>query len=327
LRLAKHYTENSEAYQAYLKGRYFLSKWTRSDFERAITYFEQAIKSDLNYAPAYSGLADAHNLLGYLGYAPPREAFPRSETAARQALKLDAALSEAHLALAKIKFFYDWNWAGAEEGIKRALELNPNYPDAHSFYGAYLTAMGRFDEALAARQRGLELDPLSPLATTMVGWVYFYQRQYDQAIDWYRRALELDSHFLQAQEDVGLSYYLKGAKDQAIAEILKAKTLSGVRPEIVAALKLAFDKSGRAGYWRKELELAEERLKQGKVSPWRMARIYAELGDKDQAFAWLDKANEERNGLIPFLKVTPIFESLHTDPRFADLLRRIGLEP
>ncbi|MEK7830418.1 MAG: tetratricopeptide repeat protein [Acidobacteriota bacterium] len=321
--LAKRYTENADAYQAYLRGRYFLYKWARPSLEKAIETFEQALAADPDYAPAHSGVADAWNLLGYLGFLPPREAFPKSEAAAKRALQLDDSLGEAHLSLAKTKLFYDWDWDECEREIKRALELAPNFADTHGMNGAYLTAMGRFDEALAARKRALEIDPTSPLFTTMVGWVYFYQRRYDQAVEWYRRALELDPNFAQPQDDIALALYMKNGDAQSFREIFKAKTLSGTSAEKIAALRQAYSSGGKTGYWRKELELALE--EQGRVGAWRMARIYAELGDKDQAIAQLNKACEERVSLLSFLKVTPIFDSLHSDQRFANLLMRVGL--
>ena len=323
--LVKRYTNNAEAYQAYLKGRFFWSKWTKESLLKAIEAFEQALQLDSNYAPAYSGVADAHNLLGYLGFVPPREAFPKSEAAAREALRLDDKLGEAHLSLAKTKFFYDWDWPGSEREIQRALELSPNVADVHSMHGTYLMAMGKFDEALAERKRGLALDPLSPFFHVNVGWSYFYQHDYDQAIEWYKKALELDPHYRLAQEDLSTALMQKGDYEQALPILLKLRAESGVSQASLDALRQAYASTGKAGYWRKELEFAEERAKQGKpLNPWRMARIYTELEDKDQAIAALEKAYEERHSLLVFLRVVPLFDRLHGDPRFADLLRRIG---
>jgi tetratricopeptide (TPR) repeat protein len=194
-RFARRETENPEAFQAYLKGRYFWSRWSADGLRKAIEYFEQARAIDPNYALAYSGLADAYNLLGYRGYLPPREAFPKSEAAALKALQLDDQLGEAHLSLAKTRFFYDWDWPGFERELRRALDLSPNFADTHGMQATYLLAMGRFDESLAERKRALELDPLSPLFTTTVGWSYFYARRYDEAVEWYQKALELDPNF------------------------------------------------------------------------------------------------------------------------------------
>lgn len=323
--LARRYTANGEAYQAYLRGRYFWSKWTKSSLEKAIEAFEQALKADPEYAPAHSGMADAWNLLGYLGFLPAREAFPKSKAAALRALQLDDTLGEAHLSLAKTKLFYIWDWPACEREINRALELSPNFADTHGMNGAYLTAMGRFDEALAARQRALELDPTSPLFTTMVGWVYFYQHRYDQAIAWYHKALELDPNFPLAHDDLSNALFLKGEAEHAMAEVLKFRALTGESPAHLTALQQAFASEGKLGYWRKELALAEERAKQGApLTAWRLARINAELGERDQAFMWLNRAYEEQSSMLAFLKVVPLFESLHADPRFPDLLRRIG---
>jgi DNA-binding winged helix-turn-helix (wHTH) protein/TolB-like protein/TPR repeat protein len=324
-RLARRATASAAAFEAYLKGRFFWGKWSRDGLQRAVTHFEQAIKLDPHYAPAHSGLADTYNLLGYLNFMPPREAFPKSEAAALQALRLDDSLGEAHLSLAKVKFFYHWDAPGFERELQRALDLNPHDADAHGMRGTYLTAIGKFDEAVAARQRALELDPLSPLYTNMVGWPYFYARRYDEAIAWYKRALELDPHFIQAHADLGLCYRLLGKNDEAIAAILQARTLSDAKPETVAALRQAYAAGGMKGYWEKEKELAEAQMKQGRVRAWRMAHIYHALGDREQTFVWLEKAYEERDGLMPFLGVMPQDADLHSDPRFADLVRRIGL--
>ena len=323
--LAKRYTENTDAYQAYLKGRFYWSKWNAPALQKAIDYFQQAIDKDPRYALAYSGLADAYNLLGYLSIWTPKEAFPKSEDAARKALAIDDTLSEAHLSLAKVKFFYDWNWPGFESELKRSLELDPNYPDAHGMYGTYLLAMRKFDEALRERKRAQELDPLSPFFSVSVAWPYFYSHQYDKAIEWYQKAIELDPNYALAHNDLGTAYSKKGMQDQAVDEYLTGKAIAGTKAEIIAAFKQAYAAAGMSGYWQKELEIANERLKQGRVGPHRMARIYTELGDKDRAFEWLEKAYEERDSLLVFLNAAPIFDSLRSDPRFASLVERIGL--
>ncbi len=323
--LARRYTANGEAYQAYLRGRYFWSKWNKPSLEKAIEAFEQALKADPDYAPAHSGVADAWNLLGYLGFLPAREAFPKSEAAALRALQLDDTLGEAHISLAKTKLFYAWDWPASEREINRALELSPNYADAHGMSGTYFLVMGRFAEALTARRRALELDPTSSLFTTAVGWAYFYQRRYDQAIEMYRKALELDPNFALAHDDLGNALFQSGDAAQAVAEVLKFRTLIGESQANLTALQQAFASGGKLGYWRKELELAEERAKQGiPLTAWRMARISVELGDREQALRWLNRAYEERASMLVFLKGVPFYESLHAEPRFAELLRRIG---
>jgi len=324
-RLTRRYTENVEAYQAYLKGRYYWNKWNGEGLRKSIEYFEQSIAKDPHYALAYAGLSDSHNLLGYLGIAPPKEAFPRSEAAALKALEMDDSLGEAHLSLAKVKLFYDWDGPKFESEVKRSLDLDSNYADAHGMYGTYLLAIGRFNESIAERKRALELDPLSPLGNTSVGWSYFYARRYEDAIEWYKKALELNPNFVVAHNGLATAYHLKGMYREAVDAFLTAKSLSGVSEQTVGALKQAFASSGIKGYWQKELEFAKEQLKVSPVDTQRMATIYTELGDKDHAVEWLEKGYEERNSLLIFINVIPTFESLHSHPGFADLVRRIGL--
>lgn len=324
-RLAKRYTDNTEAYQAYLKGRFYWSKWNRDALQKAIESFEQAIKLDPQYALAYSGLADSYNLMGYLDIWPPKEAFPKSEAAARKALEMDAFLSEAHLSLAKVKLFYDWDWPGFETEMQRALDLDPNYGDAHGMYGTYFTVIGNHADSIRERKRSQEIDPLSPLFTNSLGWSYYYARQYDQAIEWYKKAAELDPNFVPPHNDLATTYSKKGMLAEAVDEFLTAKRIAGARPETLAALRQAYTASGINGYWQKELELANEQAQQRPAGTLRMARIYTELGDRDRAFEWLEKAYGERHSLLVFLKVNPMFEALHSDPRFANLVQRIGL--
>ena len=324
--LVKRYTENTEAYQAYLKGRFYWSKWKRDALQKAIENFEQAIKLDSQYAQAYSGLADSYNLLGYLDIWPPTEAYPKSEAAARKALELDDQLSEAHLSLAKVKLFYDWDWPGFEREARRAIDLDPNDADAYGLYGAYYTAIGKHDDSIRERKRAQELDPLSPLFTNSVGWSYYYARQYDQAIEWYKKALELDPTFTMAHNDLALAYARKGMYTEAVDESLAAKQLAGDGPETLAALRQAYAASGIAGYWQKELELANQQAKQKPVGTPRMARLYAALGDREHTFEWLERAYQERHTLLTFLKANPLFDHLRSDPRYTDLLRRIGLQ-
>jgi TolB-like protein len=324
-RLTKRYTDNVAAYQDYLKGRYYWNKWNGQALRKSIEYFEQALEKDPHYALAYAGLSDSHNLLGYLGIAPSKEAFPKSEAAALKALEMDDSISEAHLSLAKVKLFYDWDGPGFESELKRTLDLDPNYPDAYSMSGTYLLAIGKFNESLAARKRSQELDPVSPLFNTSVGWSYFYDRRYDDAIEWYKKAIELDPGVIAAHSGLATVYGLKGMDGQAVDEFLKAKSLTGTNPESLEALKQAYASSGIKGYWEKELELATEQLKRSPVGTQRMATIYTELGDKDHAVEWLEKGYEERTSTMIFINVNPTFDSLHSHPRFADLVRRIGL--
>ena len=323
--LARVTTRSSIAYQAHLRGRYFWSRWNRVALEKAVAAFEEALRADPNYAPAWAGLADAYTLLGYRGSMPPRQAFPKAESAAVKALALDNNLGEAHAALAKARLFYEWDWKGAEREITRALALSPNDADAHALSGAYRLAIGDFAGALRERMRALDLDPASPLMITEIGWVYFYDHRYDEAIAWYHKALDLDPNFNQTRGDLFNALYHKGSYDEAIDETLRIRTLNGAPFEVSERIKRAYAAGGIRGYWRSELEIVESDIKAGRiVSPWRAARIHAALGDRDSAFMWLDRAYEERASLLTFLKTTPLFDVLHDDPRFGALVRRLG---
>jgi tetratricopeptide (TPR) repeat protein len=325
--LVKRHTENAKAYQAYLKGRFYWSKWRPAALKKAIEHFEQALNEDPSFALAYSGLADSYHLLGYLGASPPKEVYPKSEETALKALAIDESLGEAHLSLAKKKLFYDWDLPGTEREVKRAFDLNPNISDAHSFYGAYLLALGKFDEALRERKRAEELDPVTPLAVNSVGWVYYYSKRYDLAIEEYKRALDLDPNFILAHYDLANAYHQKGMYAEAVDEFLKHKASTGWEPESIAELRQAYLTSGVKGYWKKELDLATEQSRHGPVGSLRMARIYTELSDKARALEYLEKACDERSSLLIFIKVIPHFESLHSEARFLQLQRRIGLVP
>ena len=226
---------------------------------------------------------------------------------------------------AKTKLFYDWDLPGYEQEWRRAQTLTPNYADVYGMQGTYLTAIGKFDEAVAARKRALALDPLSPLYTVQVGWPYFYAHRYDEAIGWYQKALELDPNFAQAHNDIGLCAAVLGRYDQAVNEWLTGRSLSHVPAETIEALRQAFAAQGIQGFRQKDLELTLERMKQQRIRAWEVAGLYHALGDREQTFVWLEKAYEERDGLLPFLKVMPQYENLHGDPRFVDLLRRVNL--
>jgi serine/threonine protein kinase/Flp pilus assembly protein TadD len=326
-RLSKRYTENIEAYQLYLKGRYFWNKRTEKDMRKSLEYFQQAIEKDPNYALAYAGLADSYNMLARFDALPSKEGFPRGKAAALKALGIDGTLAEAHTSLAHARLFYDWDWSGAERELKRAIELNPNNTSAHQWYTSYLSAMGRHDEAIARAKRAQELDPLSLVINTMVGRTFYFARQYDQAIEQFRKTLELDPNFALAQHFLGQAYEQKGMYDEAFAVFQKGITLSGGRSQMVAFLGHAYAVSGKRGEALKTLDELKELSKRRYVGPYNVALVYAGLGEKDQAFEWLQKGYEERSSELLWLAVIPGFDSLRSDPRFADLLRRMGLPP
>lgn len=246
-RLAKNYTENTEAYQLYLKGRYFWNKRTVEGFKKAVEYFRQATDSDPNYAPAYAGLADCYDLMSDYDVIPSKEAFPRAEEASQKALKIDDSLAEAHTSLAYARYRYDWDWGGAEEEFKRAIALNPNYATAHHWYGEYLAMMGRFDDSLTEIRRAAELDPLSSIINADEGWFLYLARRPDEAIKQLRKTLEMDQNFAEAYFYLGEAYEQKGMFVEAIANFQRAKDLNVGDGPGVLGLGHAYALSGRRG--------------------------------------------------------------------------------
>lgn len=326
-RLHKRYTENAEAHQAYLKGRFFWNKRTGGAMRKSVEYFDQAIRLDPNYALAHAGLADSYNVLSQFGDLPPREAMLKAKAAALRALEIDNTMPEAHASLALVNEVYEWDWAGAEREFKRAIELNPNYSNAHHWYAMFLSAASRHDEALAEIRRAREIDPVSLIVSTNEGWILFCARQYDAAIEQLRRTIEMDPSFANAHFKLALVYEAKGMYKEAVEEFLKDDTLSGVSQETVAALRTAYAKSGWEGFCRQQLSHLHTDSKEGYVSPKNFALAYLQLGEKDQAFEWLEKSYAERSEVLLYLKVDPRFDPLRSDPRFADLVRRVGLTP
>ena len=322
--LAKHSTENAEAYQEYLKGRYFWNKRSEEGYQKALEYFGRAIEKDPAYAQAHAGLADSYALLGAMGNAslPARQAIPRAKAAALKALEIDDTLAEAHTSLAFVHMHYEWDWPRAEKEFKRAIELNANYATAHHWYAYCLTAMGRPDDAIAEAKRAHEIDPLSLVINTDVGEILLFARRHDEAMEQARKTLELDPNFPLARQLLGWAYVRKGMFTEAIAELQSA--VSG-RADIITDLGHVYAIAGRRDEARQILNRLLEQSKQRYVPPHNIATLYAGLGEKDRAFAWLEKAYEEHSGSLILLRVTPALDSLHSDPRFVDLSRRVGL--
>jgi len=324
-RLAKHATENTEAYELYLKGRYHYFKGTESDMRQATNYYQQAIDKDPNFARAYVGLADSYGTAStYL--LPPNQAYAKVKDAALRALQIDDGLGEAHATWGTYKFFYERDWRGAEAEFKRAIALNPNSPDAATWYSFYLAATQRFDEAIAQATRAKQLDPLSIVANVGVAESYYQSRQYDLAIDAFRKCLELDPQNVYAHELLGVAYQKKGMQAQAIAEFEKAVQIDS-SPGVISFLGWGYGAAGRADDARKVLSQLEQIGKQRYVSPYNNALVFAGLGDQDHTFEWLNKADEERNDFLVYLKCEPMFDSVRSDPRFNEFIRRIGLTP
>lgn len=324
-RAAKDYTRDSEAYQLYLKGRFYWNKRTPADFHKAIAFFEQAIAKDPNYALAYSGLADSYALLPIYGEGRPVEWMPKAKVAAQKALALDDNLSEAHASLGQIIGGYDFDFMGAERQFQRAILLNPNYASAHQWRAENLSTLERFDEALAENRRALELDPFSLIINRIQADLLMDARRYDEALEQYRKTFELDPNFATTNFFMGRAYEAKGRYDEAVAQYIKGFEASEVPAEQLQMLKETYAKSGWKGYWQAVLNGTLERAKSRYQPPFVIALFYARLGQKDETFAYLEKAYQERDFRVTLIKVSFEFDSFRSDPRYADLVKRIGL--
>ena len=327
--LPVHKKPNTEAYDLYLKGRYFVNRKTEPNVKRAIDYFHQALAKDPNDALAYAGLSDSYlSLIFPLNVAVPREAMPKAKEAALHALAIDNTLGEAHASLAYLTFFYDWDWPAAEREFKRAIELNPNNADAHHWYSHYLMGQGRIEESLTQSKRTLELSPFDILLNVHLGWHYFYARQYDQALEQIEKTVEMDTNFAETYPWLGLILEQKGKYAEAIAAFQKAISLFPGGSSITEAeLAHTYAVSGNREEAQKIIAELQKLAKSKYISSFQIAAIYAGLRENDQAFAWLEKAYEERSDSLVYLMVDPRLDGLRSDPRFTDLARRVGLIP
>jgi serine/threonine protein kinase/Tol biopolymer transport system component/Tfp pilus assembly protein PilF len=324
--LTKRYTDNVEAYHAYLRGRYCWNKRTDEGVRKAIEHFKQAIDNDPGYALAYCGLADSYLVLGSFGIATmsPRDAFPKARKATLRALEIDDTLAEAHASLAFSMTNYDWNWPAAEREFKRCFELKPGYATAHHWFGfTYLTAVGHLDQAIAEARQALKLDPLSLPVSANVGLLLYLARRYDEAIDQLQQTLELDQNFCYSHWQLALAYEQKHMYDEAIAGFQRAISLSGRSELPIALLGHAYAVSGRKSEALAVLDQLSQLPKQRYVSPYRIAAIHAGLQDKDRAFQWLERAFEDRDGWLIWLHLDPVMEGISSDRRFSDLLHRV----
>jgi TolB-like protein/Tfp pilus assembly protein PilF len=321
--LMKRYTENTEAYRLYLKGRYFLNKrFVPGAMQKAIDYFQQAIRADPLYALAYAGLADGYGVLSNFAFKDPKEIFPFAKAMAGKALGIDGDLAEAHTSLGIIHLAYDYDCAAAERELKRALELNPGYALAHQWYSYVLTVMRRMDEALAQIDQALKLDPISPTVNAATGRALCYARQYEASVEQLQRTIELDPQLSLAHFYLGQTYTLQGNYEEALAAFQRALEISGEFPWATSYTGHVY---GLLGEREKACEIICELQRQEKRLAVPLAVIYLGLGEDDKVFEWLDKGYEERDFLIPWINAMPDFDRLRPDPRFQELMRRMGL--
>jgi len=324
-KLTKGSTDNPEAYQLYLKGKYYTNKLSKAGFSKGIEYFNQAIALDHQYGLAYSGLA--YNYINQDDwFMPPNEAGPKTREAAQQALAIDESDGGAHLSMAIVTHWYDWNWAAAESEFKRAIELNPNNWEAHTYYSWFLAPMGRNDQCIAEAKRAQQADPLSGFANFNVGGALVFARQWDPAIEQLHRAIEVDPTFWFSHCFLGRAYEQKGKLPEAIAEFQRALELEEDNAEIWSGLGHAYALSGKRAEAQKVLEHLKGVSAHSWVAPYNIAVIYAGLGEKEQAFAFLDQAYKDRSYYLPtYLATDARIDSLRSDPRFVELRKRVGL--
>jgi TolB-like protein/Tfp pilus assembly protein PilF len=323
--LTKRYTQSIEAFQLYIKGRHFWNKRTVEGLKRGMECAQQAIDIDPTYTPAYIGLADTYNLLaGYAGLAP-KETFPKARAAALRAQEIDATLAEAEASLAFVAYRYEWNWSAAEERFRRSIELRPDYPTAHHWYGEFLAAMGRYTESIDELERAQQLDPLSLPINTDLGQSLFFARQYEAAAEQLQKTLEMDQGFVRAHIILGSAFEQQGMYAEAVAALSKARAVSGGNHLAIGGLGYALGVAGRRDEAMKALDELLRLSAQRYVSPYTIALIHTGLGDHDRALEWLWKAYESRDVWLVWLRVNPRFDALHSDPRFQELLQSIGL--
>lgn len=325
LKITGEQRRRHDAYQLYSKGRYYWNRRTPDGLRKGVEFFEQAVDKDPAYVPAYAGLADSYNMLVVYGALSPREGFPRAKAAATRALEMDERLAEAHTALGFVAERFDWDWATAEAEYKRAIDLSPDYATAHHRYGVFLCSMGRFSEALAALNQAKQLDPLSLIINADLARPYYFGGQYETAVDQLRKAAAMDPNFTPAHRYLGLAYAQRGLYADAIEELQKAAALSGNSALMKTELAYAYGLAGRRADALSIFEELGDGSASKNVPSYFAAVIHAGLGQKNQAFEALERALDERYSSLTFLRVEPMFAALRSDPRFGQILSRIGL--
>lgn len=324
-KLEKRYTENTEAYQCYLKGRFYTGKRTADWIKKGVECFQKAIDLDPNYALAYTGLADAYAFLGSsTGENAPTEWYPKTKFMALKALEIDETLAEAHSSLGFYNMMYEWNFTEAKTHFHRAIELNPNYSNAHDGYSFYYKATGQHDKAILACKSAQEADPLSLFAIVSLGWAYYFARRYDEAIEQNHKALEMDSNFAFAFWNMGLAHAQKGELDESIESLKRAHEVSNGLTYL-AHLGHVYGIAGKKTEAKKVLTQLERTSKKKYVSAYYFALVHLGLNDSEQTFSWLNRAFDEHASFLAFLNVEPMFDKIRTDSRFNDLQWRIDL--
>src|SRR5262245_8506949 len=323
--ISQHYTKSPEAFQLFIKGRYFWNQRTIAGLKKSLEYAQAAIAADPTYAPAYVGLADSYNLLGaQQNVLAPRDSFPKAKAAALRALEIDEMLAEAYASLAFVELCYEWNWPAAEQSYRKAIELKPNYPTAHHWYGELLTTLGRFAEAQEELQKAQEFDPLTLAINVDLAASYYYARQYERSERHLLNLLELNPNFIRAYEVLGRVYEQQGELAKALTEWQKAVELSGEHPVIQAELAHALITAGNISEGRPILRQLEKASSQKYISLFRIAEIYIALGQHEHAYDWLERAFRERDVEFVFLKVKPTVDPLRGETRFKELVGRVS---
>jgi TolB-like protein/Flp pilus assembly protein TadD len=323
--LRKNQTDSPEAFQLYLKGRYFWNQRTPEGLKRSLDYAQQAIAIDPTYALVYVGLADTYSLLGAQhGVLSPRESFPKARAAAMRALEIDESMAEAYASLGFVNHCFAWDWPASEENYLKSISLKPNYATAHHWYGELLTTMARFDEAVAELRMAQELDPLSLAISADLAASFFYARQYDKAENQLNDLLELNPNFIRAQVILGRVYGQKGKHAAALEMLQGAVASSGNDPVTLSTLAHAYATAGKSGEARKALADLQQLAQQRYVSVCSVVAIYIALGKKELAYTWLEKAFENRDVELVWLKVSPVFDPLRSESRFTELISRVS---
>jgi eukaryotic-like serine/threonine-protein kinase len=322
--LSKRPTESPEAYQLYLQGLFYWNKGAEADFKTASDFFTQAVQQDSRYALAYAGLADTYSLMGDYGYLASSEAWPKAKAAAMQALDIDNTLAEAHTSLGLVKEHFEWDWPGAQQEFRRAIELNPNSANAHHWFGEYLSNMGQFEEGLRETRKAQEIDPLSRLINTTIGWQLYLAGQNEQAVEQLRSVLDIDPKFAPARRLLEGVYAQMGKHKEAVAEREKMLSLAG-GPELAASIEEDFTKSGYRGVLQSWVDGLTEVSKHGHVSSYSIGEAYMRMGEKEKAMKWLQQGYDEHDTELVSLSVEPVFNPLRPDARFQEILRRMRL--